>query len=138
MHILKILTEKRLIGNKGERIAARMLRRHGYKIIDKNFVAEGHEIEIVAKNRDFLVFAEVKTRTVGAESSMEQGPASAVNEEKRRSIIRAAKCFPTYLYPDKKIRFDIIEVYLTEEGKPKDTVHMEGAFVAPGRKSQRR
>ena len=112
MDILKIKTRKRLLGDYGERQARRYLRRHGYRIIKKNFVSDSHEIDIIASNRDYLVFVEVKTRTVGYENANEPRPSSSVDAKKQRGIIKAARFYAAYNPVNKKKRFDIIEVYV--------------------------
>ena len=111
MQILKIKTEKRRLGDFGERAARRYLRRHGYRIIKKNFVADSHEIDIIAADKEALVFVEVKTRTLGNENPNEPRPASSVTPEKQRGIIRAASYYAASNPINKKKRFDIIEVY---------------------------
>lgn len=112
MNILKIKTPKRQLGSYGERMARRYLRRHGYRILKKNFVADSHEIDIIAKSRDTVAFIEVKTRTVGHENPNEPRPASSVDAQKQRGIIKAARFYAAYNPSDKKKRFDIIEVYV--------------------------
>ena len=72
MKILEILTEKRQIGTIGEDAAAKHLKKNKYRILRKNYVALDYEIDIIAENKDFLVFVEVKTRTVGKESDNEK------------------------------------------------------------------
>ena len=112
MDILKIKTEKRLLGDYGERAARRFLRRNGYRIVKKNFVADSHEIDIIAKDKETLAFVEVKTRTIGKDNPNEPRPASAVTAEKQRGIIRAAGFYTAYNPIKLKKRFDIIEVYV--------------------------
>ena len=112
MKILKIKTPERLLGNYGEKQACRYLKRNGYKVVKKNFVANSHEIDIVAATRDTVVFIEVKTRTNGHEHPNEPRPSSSVDAEKQRSIISAAKVYCAYNPSDKKKRFDVIEVYV--------------------------
>ena len=56
MNILKVLTERRKIGNIGERAAARYLKRKGYKILKRNYVPLDHEIDIIAENREYTAF----------------------------------------------------------------------------------
>lgn len=51
------------IGKYGEDRAAEFLTRLGYELIERNWRGSGGEIDIVARDRDCLVFAEVKTRT---------------------------------------------------------------------------
>ena len=78
-------TKKRLIGDFGERMAARFLRRHGYRIVARNYRAGHLELDIVAKNRSEIVFVEVKTRSVvSLDDDMPYGPPSAaVNRAKK-------------------------------------------------------
>ena len=131
MDILKIRTEKRLLGDFGERAARRYLRRSGYRIVKKNFVADSHEIDIIAKDRETLIFVEVKTRTIGKENPNEPRPASAVNSEKQRGIIKAAGFYTAYNPSNLKKRFDIIEVYVkSDNGKyfAAEVKHLKNTF----------
>ena len=50
-------------GEKGEKLAARFLEKKGYTIIAKNFQTRFGEIDIICRNKEYLVFAEVKTRS---------------------------------------------------------------------------
>src|SRR5437660_11228107 len=72
-------------GTLGEKLARRFLRKNGYKILYRNFRGHGGgEIDIVARDKDTLVFIEVKTRT-----HEEFGrPLSAVDRQKRKQISR--------------------------------------------------
>ena len=115
MEILKIKTEKALLGRYGEKMARRYLRRHGYRIVKKNFVAEMNEIDIIAENKDTLAFVEVKTRTIGHENPNEPRPASSVDGKKQRGIIKAASFYTAYNPSRLRKRFDIIEVYVNSE-----------------------
>ena len=115
MNILKALTDKRIKGNLGEDAVCKYLKKRKYKILFKNYVAEGHEIDIIAEDRDTLAFVEVKTRTVGHENPNEPRPASSVDAEKQRGIIAAARFYAAYNPVGKKKRFDIVEVYVNEE-----------------------
>ena len=129
MKILEILTPKRQIGNIGERAAARHLKRGGYKILDRNYTAFDAEIDIIAIKDGTVCFVEVKTRTLGREDAREPRPASAVNPEKQRKIIRCAKAFMSSNYKIKaKMRFDVIEVFLHENKKVAEINHLISAF----------
>ncbi len=131
MHILKIKTEKRRLGSYGEKMARRYLRRHGYKIIKKNFVADAHEIDIIAEDRDTIAFIEVKTRTLGYQNANEPRPASSVDAKKQRGIISAARYYAAYNPSNKRKRFDIIEVYVNNnKGKYSmaDMKHLVNTF----------
>ncbi|MBQ8321704.1 MAG: YraN family protein [Clostridia bacterium] len=131
MKILEILTEKRLTGNKGEREAARFLKKQGYKILKRNYVGTDSEIDIIAKNNQTLVFVEVKTRHLSAIDPKEPRPASAVNPQKQRKIISCASQYKRRFGDGYRMRFDIIEVYLdNSSGKDRlhDIKHLIGAF----------
>ena len=130
MNILKVLTSRRIVGNRGENAAAKYLKKQGYKIVKRNFVAAGHEIDIIAENRDYLCFVEVKSRTVGCENPKEPRPASAVTPEKQQAIISAARLFSSYENRNKRKRFDVIEVYLNQDKKIENIIYMEDAFRA--------
>ena len=69
---------KQETGRSGEEIASKYLERQGYEILDRNFNCHQGEIDIVAKDKNEIVFIEVKTRT-----NKKYGFASeAVNENK--------------------------------------------------------
>lgn len=129
MKILELLTPKRKIGNVGEAHAAAYLKKHGYKIIKRNYVAFENEIDIIAESKDTIAFVEVKTRTVGRENPKEPRPASAVTPDKQRKIISAAKYYLGTRNAEKQVRLDVIEVYLTSDGKLYNIIHMQNAFT---------
>lgn len=130
MEILKIKTKNRQIGDIGEDAAAKLLKREKFKIIERNYVAVNHEIDIIAENRDIQIFVEVKCRVVNDDSDAR--PAEAVNKDKMRAIIKAASYYTAFNPSEKKKRFDVVEVYL-KEVKGKFSVlkinHIEGAFT---------
>ena len=132
MNILKILTDKRITGNFGERAAARYLRRNRYKILKMNYVAFDNEIDIIAESKDVYAVVEVKTRTLGHLNEREPRPASAVTPEKQRKIMQTAAFHKSWNAKGKKMRFDIIEVYVeNKNGKAKvrEIKHLQGAFT---------
>jgi putative endonuclease len=128
MKILELLTPKRRIGNKGERIAIKTLKKKGCKILKKNYVAAGYEIDIICESRDTLSFVEVKTRTETEHTPWEVRPAASITPEKQRKIISAAKYFLATYNKSKHVSLDVIEVYLDKNMKTLKVVHMENAF----------
>lgn len=97
------------IGKLGEELAVGYLQKQNYKIIERNFECRQGEIDIIALDKNELVFIEVKTRT-----SIKYGkPAEAVNQIKKKHLIQAVKY---YLYSrhleNEFIRIDVIEIYL--------------------------
>ena len=131
MNILKILTPQRRIGNLGEKEAARLLRRKGYKILEQNYTACGAEIDIIARRKSLTVFVEVKTRNVKHLGNEIARPASSVTPEKQRKIIKAAGYYCRRNPADTRWQFDVIEVYTEDSDKGttvKDIKHLEAAF----------
>ena len=112
----KELPEHLRRGARGEKLAARFLRAHGYKILYRNFKdRRGGEIDIVCRDGDTLVFVEVKTR-----GSEEFGrPFEAVDRQKQLRVSKGGLAWLRLLdNPDIVFRFDVVEVLLPEEGAP--------------------
>lgn len=99
-------------GAKGEKAAAKYLRRQGYKIVDRNVTMRHGEIDIIAKKDKYIVFVEVKTRTETPMLDVYR-PASAVDREKRRHLISAVNEYQKKNGIKLLPRGDIIEVYVT-------------------------
>ena len=127
MQILKVKTKNRIKGDIGEEAACRFLKKRGYKILERNYIEAGHEIDIIAQNHEYIVFVEVKTRSY-SENSYEDRPAAAVTPKKQRSIISAAGIYAAANKGERKLRLDVIEVYLDNDGTVKGIEHIEGAF----------
>lgn len=103
------------LGRMGENIIADYITKLGYKVVERNFECNQGEIDIVAKDKEELVFIEVKTRT-----DISYGEASeAVTDTKKRHLINSIKY---YIYKQKlekqPIRIDVAEVYINK-GKVK-------------------
>src|SRR5438876_12013610 len=104
-------------GARGERLARRNLKRNGYKVLFCNFRGRsGGEIDVVCRDNDTLVFVEVKTR--GREDFGR--PFEAVDRDKRKRISGGALAWLRMLdNPDILFRFDVVEVIITDEAKPR-------------------
>ena len=115
------------LGARGETIAARYLRRLGYKIVSRGDRHRLGEIDIVAVDGETLVFVEVKTR-----SSHHFGhPVEAVDDDKRRRLTRLALGFlMRYDLMENAARFDIIAVTWPEDSKKPTIQHYKNAFEA--------
>ena len=102
-------------GITGEKLACRFLRKNGYKILYRNFRGRsGGEIDIVCRDRDTLVFVEVKTR--GSEDFGR--PFDAIKADQRRRISRGALAWLRMLdEPDILFRFDVVEVVMNAEAE---------------------
>lgn len=112
------------LGPRGERIAARTLKRAGYRIIERNYRSKPGEIDLIALDGDTLVFVEVKTRT----SADAADPQDAVNRAKQRQLGRVARYYvQAKSAHHRPCRFDVVTVVLSEEGKP-TVEHFINAF----------
>ena len=96
------------IGNEGEDRAASFLQQKGYDIIDRNWRTRRGEIDIVAVNADYIVFAEVKRQTVFNLETL----SFKLSEKKQKTIVETAKCYLAKhrQYNCKYIRFDVLVV----------------------------
>ena len=120
------------IGTRGEKLAAKYLRKHHYKIVDKNVHASHNEIDLIVKDKKFIVFVEVKTRSVDINTVDVVSPASAVTYSKQQRTVLAARAFlKKYNFSHLQPRFDVVEVYLNKEnGKMLQINHISNAFGA--------
>jgi len=107
-------------GKWGEEVALDYLSKNNYTTVKKGFRSRFGEIDIIVKNKEFLVFVEVKTRKNKAFAHA----CEYVGKTKQKKIISTANYYlaqrPTNLQP----RFDVIEVYT----EPHEINHIENAF----------
>lgn len=95
----------------GEQYTAAYLQKHGFTVLERNFSVRGGELDMIARNAQYLIFVEVKTRSQGALTA----PAEAVTAAKRRRIARAALCYLQARPSDLQPRFDVACVEITQE-----------------------
>lgn len=120
-------TGSKLRGAWGEALAAAYLRKKRYKILASGYHCRYGEIDLIASNRRYLVFVEVKLR----KSSDFASAREYVDRRKQDRIRTTASAFlsqyPTSLQP----RFDIIEIYAPEgtETVHPEIHHLEDAFT---------
>ena len=115
-------------GAMGEILAARFLRGKGYAIQSSNYRCRLGEIDIIATDRRYVVFVEVKTR----KEDSRYLPREAVTITKQRKLLQTAAMylsrFPTALQP----RFDVVEVVTAKDDPMKiiEINHIVGAYEA--------
>ena len=106
--------EKQQFGKKGESLAARHLKQSGYRIIEKNFRTKQGEIDIIAKDKDTIVFVEVKSR----KNDRFGNPKWAITPWKQRKISMVAL---EYLKATQQInvkaRFDVVSINRAQESR---------------------
>jgi putative endonuclease len=112
-------------GKIGERAAKKFLQKQGLKFLAANFRSEHGEIDLIFRDGDCLVFAEVKTRS----SETWTRPAAAVDARKKKLLSQTGLDYLKLLKnPEVKFRFDIVEVLL-HEGEVREVRHLSNAFV---------
>ncbi|MCU0473467.1 MAG: YraN family protein [Bacteroidales bacterium] len=116
------MAESHNLGKKGEELAVEHLKKSGYKILNRNWKAGKPEVDIIAENKDFIVFVEVKTRS----EDFQMHPVTAVTQEKQRSLVFCADTYIKRYNITKECRFDVITVIKGPDSNKID--HIEDAF----------
>ena len=116
-------TGKLLLGQEGERLAERYLRKKGYKLVERNYRCAVGELDLIVLDRRIVVFVEVKTRTNHGFGS----PLEAVEFRKQRKMIQAAQFFLSAKgLQQREARFDVIGI--SWPGREPVLEHIENAF----------
>jgi len=119
---------KIVTGKKGETIAAAFLKKNGYRILETNYRCAFGEIDIVARDKDELVFVEVKTR-----SSIELGyPEQAVGIHKQKKMSQVA----LWYLEEKKLtntgsRFDVVAITKSDSQEEIKLIKNAFDFINP-------
>ena len=119
---------RKLFGDRGERVAAKFLKAKGYRIIARQARSRFGEIDIVALDRDSIVFVEVKTRS----SHLAGRPEEAVDNRKQQQLTKSALVWLKQRnLLEHRARFDVIAI-TWHTGKPPEIQHFENAFPPTG------
>ena len=98
---------KRAVGTRYEKLAGRYLKEHGYRVLEYTYRCRMGEVDIIARDGEYLVFCEVKYRS-GAGSGY---AAEAVDYKKQRIISRCALHYMMMKHiADVPCRFDVVSV----------------------------
>lgn len=128
---LKSRLEPLSLGERGEREAAKFLKRLGYKIVFTRHRQRYGEVDIIAVDGQTVVFVEVKTRR---DASLGR-PAEAVDRQRQQRQTRAALAFlKSHGLLEYASRFDVVEIVWPTEKKRPDIRHIKNAFEAVGRR----
>lgn len=117
--------KRKAVGDLGEKLAAEYLKKRGYRILETNFRCREGEIDIIAQDKDYLVFVEVRTRR-GSEFGTPEESVTTAKKEKLTSVALA------YLQTHRKSpplqRFDVVAIELDREGKSSRIELIENAI----------
>ena len=101
-------------GRKSEVLAAWHLEKHGYRILEKNYRTKHGEIDIIARDKDTIVFVEVKARRTKRFGN----PKRAVTEDKQRKISLVALQYLKFTGQlTSRARFDVVAVHPPDDGR---------------------
>jgi putative endonuclease len=114
------------VGKRGEELARKHLEQKGYKIVTTNFRCKLGEIDIIAKDKDVVVFVEVRTIT-----SAKFGPAyNTVTYPKQKQVKRVALFYISkYNLVNTQFRFDVIGITLNQRTGDYQLDHIPNAFA---------
>ena len=109
----------------GESLAAKHLKARGYRILAQNYRSRRGEIDLIARDGEFVVFVEVKTRR-----SLKFGlPQAAVTLQKQRQISKVALAYlQSRNLLDAPCRFDVIAIHLSPQLELLRLEQIESAF----------
>ncbi len=116
------------LGDRGERCAARWLRRRGYRILERKYSLGRDEADLIALDPDgrTVVIVEVKTR-----STDEPGPETGIDHKKRYRLGRLAERLGRQpRFAGRPLRFDAVAIVWPKEGRPQ-VRHYVDAFESP-------
>lgn len=117
------------LGALGEQVAAKYLRRLGYKIVARSQRSRLGEIDLIAVDGRTVVFVEVKTRA----SHSAGHPAEAIDADKQRRLTRAALGYlKRHGLLEHRARFDVIAITWPDGGGQPAIEHVIDAFPAVG------
>src|SRR4051812_48783524 len=121
---------RRWFGNRSERAAAKFLRKLGYRILKTNVSYSAGELDIVALDRDALVFVEVRS----TQSELLERPTLSVDAVKQKKLTAAALTFLSQRrLLDRPARFDVVIVGWPANRRQPRVVHYPNAFEPVGR-----
>jgi len=107
-----VLNKSQQFGKKNELIAASFLKKKGYKILEQNYRTENGEIDIIAKEKETIVFVEVKSGRTGFAGS----PKWAVTFKKQRKISMVALYYLKIMKrSNHKARFDVVSIIFNKD-----------------------
>jgi putative endonuclease len=119
----------RLLGNKGERQAARFLRKRGFRILARQSSGQLGEIDLIARDAETIVFVEVKTRRSNAAGH----PVEAITPAKQKKLTRLALAYlKRHHLLEQRARFDVVTLIWPEGARRPEIEHYQNAFEPTG------
>lgn len=110
------------LGTKGEDLAVDALLKKGYVILERNYIFQKAEVDIIAKKEDILAIVEVKTRSSNAFGN----PQDFLKPKQIQRIVKAVDNYVTTNQLNVEVRFDIMAI--VKNGTQFDIEHLENAY----------
>ena len=121
------MAEHNIIGQIGEELAAKIMRKKGFRVVDTNWKFGHLEMDVIAVSKKEIAFVEVKTRT---SSFGGKRPEEFVDELKRRRMAAAANAYIKFNQIELTPRFDIIGITMdATTHEVKEVTHLEDVFL---------
>ena len=117
-----IMAQHNELGKKGEELAVGFLLKNGYKILERNYIFQKAEVDIIARKEDTLAVVEVKTRSTNYFGN----PEDFLKPKQIKNLVKAVNEYVTVYDLDVEVRFDIISII--KEKKGFNIEHLENAF----------
>lgn len=116
-------TEKQNIGKLGEDIAIKYLEKHGYHILERNYRKPWGEIDIIAQQKDELVFVEVKAQN----QEFEWRPEENITQHKKRQLSRIVATYlkANKIPEDQNWRVDVLAITLDFKTQNASVEHVQ-------------
>ena len=114
------------IGKRGEELAVNLLVSKGLQILETNWHMGHLEVDVIAANKNEIIFVEVKTRS----SATWGRPEEAIDQRKMMRCVHAAHSYMRSRNIDYPVRFDVFAIIIPNSGKAK-VDYFKDAFYAP-------
>jgi putative endonuclease len=119
---------KKLLGAFGEDEAIKLLKKNGYRILERNFRTRFGEIDVIATDKKTLVFVEVKTRSSDSHGSAKH----AITDKKKSHLVKASLVYMSRLPEDSEVqvRYDVVAIDRGEDNSTAELIR--DAFLPRG------
>ncbi len=122
-------TEKRRLGDLGEDIACTFLKKHGFKIIERNYLRKWGEIDIISKKGELMHFIEVKSVSHVTNSNSGHRPEDNLHPWKLKRLSRTIETYLLHKKLDCDWQLDLITVKIDMDIRKAHVELMENIII---------
>lgn len=125
LQIIKGKSHNKRVGYSSEEFVSKFLEKMGFEILDRNYIIQGGEIDLICKDSEEIVFIEVKSLSVNSPIPLEQ----TITKKKSRSLIRACRVWLNKNdLENTNWRIDFVGVIFERYDKIITVKHIKGAI----------